>query len=130
MKNICYLLFLDLIEWFSCDNTSHMRYRPETVKFWQIGFRLFHGKVLRFMSGLRNFGQILEGVSERGKHDPMASKVNFAVPSRNNLYPKQDDSKLFYPGINQTSILTLVDRVGNKPMKLSIDGKKISRGKG
>ena len=25
---------------------------PETVKFWQIGHRLFHGKFLRFMSGL------------------------------------------------------------------------------
>jgi hypothetical protein len=30
----------------------------ETVKFWQIGYRLFHGKFLRFMSGIRNFGQV------------------------------------------------------------------------
>ena len=129
-KNICYLLFLDLIEWFSCDNTSRMRYRSETVKFWQFGFRPFHGKFLRFMSGLRNFGQILEGVSERGIHDPVDSKINFVVPSRNNLYPKQDESKLFYPGINQSSIMTLAERVGSKPLKLSVDGKKISRGKG
>ena len=50
LNNICYLLFLDLVEWFSCKNTSRMRYRPETIKFWQIGFRLFHGKFLRFMS--------------------------------------------------------------------------------
>jgi hypothetical protein len=56
LHNICYLLFLDIVEWFSC----------ETVKFWQIGYRLFHGKFLRFMSGIRNFGQVLDGTSERG----------------------------------------------------------------
>ena len=42
-KNICFLLFLDLVDWYSCENTSRMRYRTETVKFWQIGYRLFHG---------------------------------------------------------------------------------------
>lgn len=39
-ENICYLLFMDLADWQSCDTTSRMRYRPETVKFWQIGFKL------------------------------------------------------------------------------------------
>jgi hypothetical protein len=43
LHNICYLLFLDIVEWFSCDSTTHMRYGHETVKFWQIGYRLFHG---------------------------------------------------------------------------------------
>ena len=42
-KNICYLLFLDLVDWYSCENTSRMRYRTQTVKFWQIGYRLFYG---------------------------------------------------------------------------------------
>jgi hypothetical protein len=82
--NICYLLFLDIVEWFSCDATTHMRYGHETVKFWQIGYRLFHGKFLRFMSGIRNFGQVLDGTSERGFFDPLKSKVNCAVP--NGLY--------------------------------------------
>ena len=44
LHNICYLLFLDIVEWFSCDSTTHMRYGHETVKLWQIGYRLFHGK--------------------------------------------------------------------------------------
>ena len=47
-KNICYLLFLYLLDWYSCENTSRMRYRTETVQFWQIGYHLFHGKYLRF----------------------------------------------------------------------------------
>ncbi len=84
LHNICYLLFLDIVEWFSCDSTTHMRYGHETVKFWQIGYRLFHGKFLRFMSGIRNFGQVLDGTSERGFFDPLKSKVNCAVP--NGLY--------------------------------------------
>ena len=76
LHNICYLLFLDIVEWFSCDSTTHMRYGHETVKFWQIGYRLFHGNFLRFMSGIRNFGQVLDGTSERGFFDPLKSKVN------------------------------------------------------
>ena len=84
LHNICYLLFLYIVEWFSCDSTTHMRYGHETVKFWQIGYRLFHGKFLRFMSGIRNFGQALDGTSERGFFDPLKSKVNCAVP--NGLY--------------------------------------------
>ena len=84
LHNICYLLFLDIVEWFSCDSTTHMRYGHETVKFWQIGYRLFHGKFLRFMSGIRNFGRVLDGTSERVFFDPLKSKVNCAVP--NGLY--------------------------------------------
>jgi hypothetical protein len=84
LHNICYLLFLDIFGWFSCDPTTHMRYGHETVKFWQIGYRLFHGNFLRFMSRIRNFGQVWDGTSERGFFDPLKSKVNCAVP--NGLY--------------------------------------------
>ena len=81
LHNICYLLFLDIVEWFSCDSTTHMRYGHETVKFWQIGYRLFHGKFFRFMSGIRNFGQVLDGTLERDFFDPLKSKVNCALPN-------------------------------------------------
>jgi hypothetical protein len=37
------------------------------------------------MAGLKNFGHILEGDLERGKHDPLKSRINFAVTGRNNL---------------------------------------------
>jgi hypothetical protein len=84
LHNICYPLFVDIVEWFSCDSATHMRYGHETVKFWQIEYRLFHGKFLRFMSGIRNFGQVWDGTSERGFFDPLKSKVNCAVP--NGLY--------------------------------------------
>lgn len=58
MNNICFLLFNDLINWYSSTNTSQMRYQKETMKFWQLGYRLFHGKFIRFMTGLKNYGQV------------------------------------------------------------------------
>ena len=68
--NICYLLFLDVVEWFSTENTSKMRYKfPQTVQFWNIGSRLFHRKFLQIMSGPRSFGQTLDGSSEKGCFD-------------------------------------------------------------
>jgi hypothetical protein len=33
LHNICYLLFLDIAEWFSYDSATHMIYGHETVKF-------------------------------------------------------------------------------------------------
>lgn len=46
LDNICYLLFLDLVQWFSNYNTSNMRYNEHTIKFWHIGYIIFHGKYL------------------------------------------------------------------------------------
>ena len=115
---------LDLVEGFSSGNTSQMRYREQTTKFWQIGFRLFHGKFLRFMSGLGNSGQIPEFESS------LKSKINFAVPSRNHLYQRKCDDDLFYPGIQRASIMALVDHFKNTSLKLAVDGKQIGRGKG
>ena len=34
---------------------------PETVQFWRIGQKLFHGRFLRFMSGPKSQGQIVQG---------------------------------------------------------------------
>ena len=54
---------------------------------------------------LENSGQILQGDSNRGVHDPMTSKTNFAVPSRNNLYSSSSENKqIFLPGINEESL--------------------------
>jgi len=112
MRNICYLLFLDLIEWFSVSdrNTSCMRYIfPETLQFWQIGLRLFHGKFIRFMSGTKNQGQILDQTSEKGYFDPACSFINFAVPSQTTLHTSFSNNPQYLPGIN----LDLIEQIGN-----------------
>jgi hypothetical protein len=44
LDNICYLLFLDVVEWFSKPTTAQMRYfQNETRQFWEVGYGLFRG---------------------------------------------------------------------------------------
>ena len=109
--------------------TSQMRYfRNETRRFWDIGYRLFKGKFLRFMAGPRNVGQIVSGIDQRGRCDPANAKINFAIPALNNL--SKDPLNPIYPGVLEKSIMNLAINLPNKTVKLGIDGKKISRGKG
>ena len=51
LTNIAFLLFLDVVEWYSVENTHCMRYTDEVKRFWNIGLKLFKGKFLRYMSG-------------------------------------------------------------------------------
>jgi hypothetical protein len=60
---------------FKNDSFCPTSYGHETLKFWKIGYRLFHGKFPRFMSRIRNFRQVLDGTSEKGFFDPLKSKV-------------------------------------------------------
>lgn len=79
------------------------------------------------MSGLRHLGHVV-GVSEKGDFNPAESSINFAVPSRQNVYHNAGPSKPFFPGINEP-ITAIANHFGSKPLKLAFDGKKISRGK-
>ena len=77
------------------------------------------------MAGLKNFGHILEGDSERGKHDPLKSRINFAVTGRNNLYQNSKDKRaIFLPGISEQSIKIIAGHFGETPMKIAVEGKK------
>lgn len=59
-----------------------MRYiQPQTRQFWEVGYRMFKGKFLRFMAGPRGLGQIVDGEQERGECPVNMSQINFAVPS-------------------------------------------------
>ena len=52
--NIAYQLFMDVVQFLSLDNTCAMRYSDTVKRFWATGYRLFHGKFLRFLSGVKN----------------------------------------------------------------------------
>lgn len=106
-----------------------MRYQDETLQFWQIGYRLFHGKFLRFMSGLRNFGQVLDKEVEISELDPADSRINFAVPALKNLFRREDKLPPVYPGICDKQIEVLSQKMSGKPLKLCVDGKKYVEGK-
>ena len=56
-----FLLFLDVVKWHNSESTTLMRYEcPAVNKFWRIGYTMFHGKWLRFMSGPKNKGDIVK----------------------------------------------------------------------
>ena len=64
-ENIAFQLFMDVCRFLTCENTSSLRY-SETIKhFWRIGYRLFHGKWLIFMSGPKHIGTHRERENER-----------------------------------------------------------------
>jgi hypothetical protein len=85
LDNIAFLLFNDVVHWYTLDSTSQMRYNDVVKRFWRTGHKLFKGKFLRFMSGMKSTGSLNEGVSERGMYDPQQSEINFTVPSRSVL---------------------------------------------
>lgn len=109
-----------------------MKYQyPETLQFWRIGQKLFHGRFLRCMSGPKNQGQILQGATYRGLYDPQESTVNFAVPSTSilrKMNPFEKDS--LKPGMFDTILSNLAELDNGNTYKLAVDAKKISKGRG
>ena len=121
LDNIAFQIFLDVAEWFGLENTVAMWYSPNVVKFWRIGYRLFHGKFLRFMGGYKNLGQ---GGRELR---PVDSKINFAVPNVKQLFAQKVGVDSISPGI----LYDLLDILKGSRLcyNLSFDGKKINAGK-
>ena len=66
LNNIAFLLFMDVCKFMSLENSCSMRYSDKVKQFWRIGFKLFHGKWLRFMGGPKHTGEIISGESEKG----------------------------------------------------------------
>ena len=129
VSNIAFLLFLDVVRWLSLDrSTTFMRYSSDVKLFWQTGLRLFHGRFLKYMSGPKNQGQIINSETSQGNYDPQESKLNFAVPDRRVL---QDEEKIITdnkPGIfhSMIDVVSQADSDQQLTYKLCVDGKKIN----
>jgi hypothetical protein len=73
--NIAFQLFMDVCRFYACDNTSEMTYSDAVKRFWRIGFRLFHGKWLKFMSGPKHLGKLVTKECEGGILHPHISGI-------------------------------------------------------
>jgi hypothetical protein len=106
-----------------------MVYSEKTMKFWKILYKLFHGKALRFMSGAKSAGQVIDGSTSKGLYDPQRTSINFAVPNVNSVNNfdalETNIPKTISPGII-TQTLNLLSR--DKTYVLSVDGKKVAPG--
>ena len=122
---IAYLLFKDIVEWYSLDQSTSMRYSPEVKKFWRVGFKLCKGRFLRFMCGMKNQGQ-------DGCLQPSESAINFVVPDKKSLEGTDvsDSLKGIDPGILQIMIGMLNDDDSKQTntYKMCFDGKKLNAG--
>jgi hypothetical protein len=134
LDNIAFLLFLDVVNWFSTDKTSEMRYEFQaTSQFWMIGYALFHSRFLRFMTGEKNHGQVISGTSSTGSLLSADSKVNFIVPNQKKIRQLVEEVDLgdMAPGVMNKIIQDLSNHYStNQPLKISVDAKRIKRGKG
>ena len=54
-------LFLDTVNWFDQSDVRSMRYSTTTLIFFWLGKKLFGGRFIRFMSGLKNETDFLNG---------------------------------------------------------------------
>ena len=75
---IAFLLCLDLACLLSCTTTT---FRRATRQFWEVVYRIGHGKMSRLFSGSKNQGDLQGKKTTQGHFDPESAKINFAVPS-------------------------------------------------
>lgn len=105
-----------------------MRYSDEVRRFWRVGLKLFKGKFLQFMSGMKNSGQ--QDIAGQTSYKASESYVNFAVPDRKILDKLESPVRCSNPGI----LMDMKDAVSNsdpdqiQTYKMCVDGKKINAG--
>ena len=51
-----------------------MRYSEDTKKFWKVGWRIFGGRFINFMTGYKNDSQVVLGDSTKGQFMPETKK--------------------------------------------------------
>ena len=77
MEDICFGLFIGVVRFVGNTNTlqSQMRYTEDVKTFWATGYKLFHGRFLRFMSGPKSFGQVAKGDCQPSFYKPRKWKL-------------------------------------------------------
>ena len=132
LDNIAYLLWVEVLKWYTMENTSSMRYSDQTKKFWKLGWRVFGGKFINFMSGYKNTSQVVLGETKKGEFSPINSDINFAVPSvdilRNFTPYSESETRERPPGMLTDAMYSLADALKSKSACLTYDGKKIKQG--
>lgn len=99
------------------------------MRFWKVLYRLFHGKALRFMQGVKSSGQILNKSTSRGQFEPRDTNINFAVPDIKTVNNYEsctiDIPKQIQPGLIEQAIQM---KPKTDTYVISVDGKKLAPG--
>ena len=126
MDNIVFILLLEHIRFQKCPNTVGMRYSDRTKLCWTIVYQLCKGSGLKFFSGPKNWGQVVNKECDKSHYNPSNAKLNFAVPDEKILRESQNGiPKLVPPG----KIVKCLDMLSNKKdIVLMADGKLVTKG--
>ena len=110
----------------SLSNTTKMRYRIDTCKFWETALAVGGPRLIRLFSSEKHFGQVNSGESQKSKYKPKKGNFNFAVPDEKIL----KKSKTNIPNIIGTGVIedgiNMLDP--NKEYIISLDGKQTGKG--
>ena len=126
MDNIVFILLLERIRFQKCPNTVGMRYSDRTKLFWTVVYRLCKGSGLKFFSGPKYWGQVVNKECDKSHYNPSNAKLNFAVPHEKVLRESRNGiPKLVPPG----KIVKCLDMLSNKKdIVLMADGKLVTKG--
>ena len=126
MDNIVFILMMDRVRFQNCTNTVGMRYGKKSKLFWTIVYRLCKESGLKFFSGSKNWGQVVNNECGKSQYSPDTAKVNFAVPDEKVLRAyKNELPKVIPPG----KIHKCMEMLRNKKdIVLMADGKLVTKG--
>ena len=126
MDNIVFILLLERIRFQKCQNTVGMRYSDRTKLFWTVVYQLCKGSGLKFFSGPKNWGQVVNNECDKSHYNPSTANLNFTVPDEKILRDCRNGiPKLVPPG----KIVKYLDMLCNKKdIVLMADGKLGTKG--
>ena len=126
MDNIVFILMMDRVRFNNCPNTVGMRYGKKSKMFWTIVYRLCKESRLKFFSGSKNWGQVVNKECEKSKYSPDNAKINFAVPDEKVLRAyKSGLPKVIPPGKIDKCMEMLRNK---KDIVLMADSKLVTKG--
>ena len=130
-ENIAFHLLIDIGNFYSKDSINAVRYSNETLDFWLTVQKLFKGKGVNFFrgfkaQGLNTMNESLSSIS------PLDCRINFSVPSNPTLSKETSKYTLDAgsPGLLNISLHAFANANKGKDVKLSIDDKKLTIGRG
>ena len=126
VSNIAILLALEYSYLMSLSNTTRMRYRYETCKFWEIVQTVGGSRLMRLFSSDKHHGKVNSNVCLKSKYHPETGNFNFAVPDKKILSRSKTEIPNRVPAGIISESLTMIDK--SKEIVVCLDGKQTAKG--
>ena len=127
--NICFRLFVDMVNFLSVDDARTFRYQSQTLVWWYVLLKQHGELILRTCGGLKFLG--IMGDESNTQMKPTSAKINFVVPSPSilrSLRPTElDVSSQKSPGVFH-DVLNIIEKNPEKCYNLQFDGKLLKPG--